>query len=316
LIFREDPCLSDDPAAEVFLELGGEFTALSLGDDAHRSSRLRGGPAIMDVTPDAGVPHRRERLASAVTDVSRDRRDSSLPFGTAAGDYDRFRFFPSGQAISWLLRGNERRALDLAAGTGQVTGQLLPRGLSAVAVEPDERMRAVFRTRFPETDCLEGSAERIPLPDDSLDAVVVGSAWHWFDAPAALAEISRVLHGGARLAVFATSADTRVGWVRDLFTDVSLRAQQRGIDSTQNVTLPSADFAPVEETIFGTSQAMPVAGVEAWFRTHSAYLKADEEGKRAMEGRTARVLRENFPGAETVEIPVMTLCWRTERLPR
>jgi hypothetical protein len=61
---------------------------------------------------------------------------------------------------------------------------------------------------------------------------------------------------------------------------------------------------------------MPVAGVEAWFRTHSAYLKADEEGKRAMEGRTARVLRENFPGAETVEIPVMTLCWRTERLPR
>jgi ubiquinone/menaquinone biosynthesis C-methylase UbiE len=67
--------------------------------------------------------------------------------------------------------------LDLAAGTGQVNGQLIPRGLTVTAVEPDQRMRAVFATRFPGQECLDGTAERIPLPDDSLDAVVVGSAW-------------------------------------------------------------------------------------------------------------------------------------------
>jgi ubiquinone/menaquinone biosynthesis C-methylase UbiE len=118
-----------------------------------------------------------------VTNVSADRSDASLPFGTAADSYDRLRFFPSAQAVSWLLHGDERRVLDLAAGTGQVTGQLIPRGLSVVAVEPDQRMRAVFAARFPQNECLDGTAERIPLPDNSLDAVIVGSAWHWFDAP-------------------------------------------------------------------------------------------------------------------------------------
>jgi ubiquinone/menaquinone biosynthesis C-methylase UbiE len=44
-------------------------------------------------------------------------------------------------------------------------------------------MRAVFAARFPRNEYLDGTAERIPLPDDSLDAVIVGSAWHWFDAP-------------------------------------------------------------------------------------------------------------------------------------
>jgi hypothetical protein len=125
-----------------------------------------------------------------------------------------------------------------------------------------------------------------------------------------------VLHGGGRLGVFATSVDTRVDWVRGMFTEVSLRAQQRGVDSTRNVTLPSADFSGVEETIFVTSQAMDAADVVAWFRTHSTYLHADEKTKMAMEDRAARVLRNAFPGECSVEIPVMTLCWRTERLPR
>jgi ubiquinone/menaquinone biosynthesis C-methylase UbiE len=48
---------------------------------------------------------------------------------------------------------------------------------------------------------LEGTAEAIPLPDDSADAVTVGQAFHWFDGPAALAEIERVLRPGGALAL-------------------------------------------------------------------------------------------------------------------
>jgi SAM-dependent methyltransferase len=251
-----------------------------------------------------------------MTDVSSQHSESSLPFGTAAGTYDRLRFLPSAEAISWLLRGDERRVLDLAAGTGQVTGQLRPLGLTVVAVEPDAQMRDVFAARFPEHECLDGAAERIPLPDDGLDAVVVGSAWHWFDASPALAEIARVLHGRGRLGVFATSVDTGVGWVRDMFTEADLGAQERGADSVRNVTLPSADFAGVEETVFSTSQPMDVTDLVAWFRTHSTYIKADERMKKAMEDKAAGVLHDVFPGERTAEVPVTTLCWRTERLPR
>jgi hypothetical protein len=73
---------------------------------------------------------------------------------------------------------------------------------------------------------------------------------------------------------------------------------------------------PAEETIVRTSQTVAVDDVVAWFRTHSTYLKADEETRKAMEGRAARVLHDVFPGQRTVEVPVVTLCWRTERLTR
>jgi hypothetical protein len=61
---------------------------------------------------------------------------------------------------------------------------------------------------------------------------------------------------------------------------------------------------------------MDVADVVAWFRTHSTYLKADKKAKTAMEDQAARVLHEVSPGQRRVEIPVMTLCWRAERLAR
>jgi SAM-dependent methyltransferase len=242
--------------------------------------------------------------------------DSSLPFGNAADLYDRLRFTPPAESLSWLLRGDERRVLDLAAGTGQVTGQLVSLGLNVVAVEPDRRMRDVFATRFPQAKCLDGTAEQIPLPSDSLDAVIVGSAWHWFDAPAALTEIARVLHGHGRLGVLGTSADISVGWVRDMYMEDSLRSQKRGDDSLRNVELPSADFSRVIETDFESSRVMEAADVVAWFRTHSNYVKADAGTKAAIEDHAAHVLRETFPGERTIELPVITFCWRTERIPR
>jgi SAM-dependent methyltransferase len=226
------------------------------------------------------------------------------------------RFLPSDGVLTWLLKGNERRVLDLAAGTGQVARQLLARGLGVVAVEPDPEMREVFATRFPGIDCLDGMAERIPLADDCVDAVVVGSAWHWFDAPKALAEAGRVVHGHGRLGAFATNADIEVDWVAEMFTEDGLRAWNRGADSHRNMALPSADFSPVTETRIGSSQVMATDELLAWFRTHSNYLKADPETKSAIENRAARVLRERFPGEQSIEVPVVTFCWRVERRPR
>jgi ubiquinone/menaquinone biosynthesis C-methylase UbiE len=206
--------------------------------------------------------------------------------------------------------------LDLAAGTGRVTSLLIPRGLTVVAVEPDERARSVFGTQFPSIECLDGTAEAIPLPDDSLDAVVVGKAWHLFDAPRALAEISRVLRDDGRLGVFATSMDTGVEWVRGMFSDDSLHSQRRGAASFRNIALPPEDFSPVEETVFRSTQSMDVANVVAWFKTRGVYREADEHAQQTMEGRITEALQGAFPDKSTAEIPVMTLCWRTERRPR
>jgi ubiquinone/menaquinone biosynthesis C-methylase UbiE len=99
------------------------------------------------------------------------------------------------------------RVLDLAAGTGKLTRALLDIGLDVVAVEPQAELRAVLASRAPDARVCEGTAEAIPLAEESVAAVTVADAFHWFDHAAALAEIRRVLRPGGGLAVLTTAPD-------------------------------------------------------------------------------------------------------------
>src|SRR5436305_7874146 len=130
------------------------------------------------------------------------RRASS--FGAQAADYDEHRPDYPLAALEWSLApvgSAGPRVLDLGAGTGKLTGGLLALGLlDVLAVEPDAEMLGELTRRFPEVDARPGSAEDIPLPDDSVDAVLAGQAMHWFDLARALPEITRVLRPGGVLA--------------------------------------------------------------------------------------------------------------------
>jgi len=113
-------------------------------------------------------------------------------FGSAAAEYERVRpeWPPAAveRAAVLLGLGREAEVVDLAAGTGKLTRLLAERFGRVVAVEPDDRMRALI-----EVESHAGTAERMPLADASADAVFVGDAFHWFDSAAALAEIAPVL---------------------------------------------------------------------------------------------------------------------------
>jgi ubiquinone/menaquinone biosynthesis C-methylase UbiE len=118
-------------------------------------------------------------------------------FGRRAAEYDRARPDYSPPALDLAAErlglGPESEVLDLGAGTGKLTRQLVERFARVIAVEPDQCMLAVLCQA---TDCylaLEGRAEAIPLDDESVDAVFAGQAFHWFDTDVALTEIARVL---------------------------------------------------------------------------------------------------------------------------
>jgi ubiquinone/menaquinone biosynthesis C-methylase UbiE len=124
-------------------------------------------------------------------------------FSKAASVYEGARpEFPAA-AIDWLVEHlqitSTTRLLDLAAGTGRSTRPLYEHTHEIVAVEPAAEMRDVLQASLPGIHVLDGTAERIPLPDASVAAVVVAQAFHWFDPVQALAEISRVLEPGGRL---------------------------------------------------------------------------------------------------------------------
>jgi SAM-dependent methyltransferase len=127
-------------------------------------------------------------------------------FGRTAREYELGRpLWPEellDRVIGELGLGRDATVLDLGAGTGKLTRSLVPRFERVFAVEPDEAMLAVLEEVVPESESLPGSAEAIPLEDDSIDAVFSGEAFHWFATPEALVEIVRVLRPGGGLAVF------------------------------------------------------------------------------------------------------------------
>lgn len=91
--------------------------------------------------------------------------------------------------------------VDVGAGSGKLSRVLAAGGFSVTGVEPLPAMREVLARALGDDRALDGTAEAIPLPDASADAVTCGDAFHWFDHDAAAAEFHRVLRPGGGVAI-------------------------------------------------------------------------------------------------------------------
>lgn len=177
----------------------------------------------------------------------RDMSDSpyARSFGARAQLYDRYRPRYPAAALDYVLEGlAPQRILDLGAGTGLLTRDLIGRAPEVLAVEPDEGMRTVLATTVPEAEALAGSAERIPVPDASIDAVLVGQAFHWFARPAADRELARVLRPGGVVGLVWNFADRNVPWVSKLYEVTEQPAPPAGYQPSD---LDETLFTPPEE---------------------------------------------------------------------
>jgi ubiquinone/menaquinone biosynthesis C-methylase UbiE len=157
-------------------------------------------------------------MAGGLTARIHDTAAAGLSAGSGA--YARGRPSYPADAIEFLASelglGPGTKVLDLAAGTGKFTALLVPTGAEVVAVEPVKEMGDELGRAISGVEVLEGTAEAIPLPDASVDAVTVAQAFHWFDADAALVEIARVLEPGGGLAFLWNRRDESVEWVREM----------------------------------------------------------------------------------------------------
>ena len=243
-------------------------------------------------------------------------------FGAAAQDYDRYRIGPPARALDWLLPADCTSVLDLGAGTGLLTRQLADRVEDVVAVEPDTRMGEVLAAGCPRATVLEGTADRIPLPDGRVDAVMVSAAWHWMDPATALPEIARVLRPGGTLGILYTRRDRRVPWVDGL--DAFVHAEMGTDDRVGNLIrrmnsepwLPGgAPFAdPASHAVTWTA-AMTVEEVAAMFATYSWFITLPPDRKRQLADRIGAKVRDTAQLRDgQVEMPLTCYCWRTHRL--
>jgi SAM-dependent methyltransferase len=239
------------------------------------------------------------------------RRASS--FGASARAYADHRPDYAADAVAWCLAGAERpvtEVLDLAAGTGALTGGLLAAGVAVTAVEPDPEMLAELHRRLPGVPVAAGRAEAIPLADGSVDAVLVATAFHWFDADRALAEIVRVLRPGGVLGILYNLVDISVPWVREVDR---LGRSSVSIPPDQEPQAPPAyaGFGPVELEQFPHRHRRTADSLTATIGTHSHTLVIPHEERAELLARVHAFLETN-PETSTGEFdhPLVTLAAR------
>src|SRR5262245_43643616 len=158
------------------------------------------------------------------------RDEEPFDFRRQAAVYARFRRdYTAAVYDAIAVRAGEgagRPAIDLACGTGFVTGSLVRRGWHVVGVDLSAPMLAAARAALPEAGLIRGRSEALPLRAASADLVTGGTAFHWMAPAPTVAEVVRVLRPGGWMAVF-WRITVRDSHATDVVANVLAR---RGID--------------------------------------------------------------------------------------
>jgi SAM-dependent methyltransferase len=233
--------------------------------------------------------------------------------------------------VDWILPEPLGTVVDLGAGTGALTRLLVGRAGEVVAVEPDDRMRAVLTESVPGARAVAGRGEAIPLPDASADAVLASSSWHWMDTIPTLFEVGRVLVPGGTLAAIWSGPDPESGLVaqaRALLSDEgpsALDDQSQAELSTalndpaalvQSLEIPpGVPFDQPEQTVVTWDVALNADELIGLLGTFSWVLLMEDEARERLFETARRVLRDmlGVSGDATVDVGYRAEVWKAHR---
>jgi SAM-dependent methyltransferase len=232
-------------------------------------------------------------------------------FGAAADMYEQARPDYPPEAIEWITGTERRRVLDLGAGTGKLTRQLVSAGHDVVAVEPLAEMRAALVAKTPSVMALDGCAESIPLGDTSVDVVVAGQAYHWFVPERAHPEIARVLRPGGVFSVLWNLRDEGVPWVSALGKLLSL-GDAAGDTRTPDV---APYFATTECRRFRHEQTLDLDRLLGLVQSRSYVITLPAPEREALLADVVKLTttHPDLAGRDTFTLPYVTQVYRTTR---
>ncbi|XP_061175907.1 uncharacterized protein LOC133184845 [Saccostrea echinata] len=146
--------------------------------------------------------------------MSSDRNISVIPLAKAGfvdgGNYETYRpgytddvvkeiILMATDSVDLLDGECEYDILELGAGTGKFTECLLkhcPQGMKVLVTEPSNDFIKTLEEKIPVVETRQCSANKIPLPDNSVKAIIAAQCFHWFANEENISEIARVLKPG------------------------------------------------------------------------------------------------------------------------
>jgi SAM-dependent methyltransferase len=254
--------------------------------------------------------HRRPRAAV----------DPVRSFDLVADAYDRaWPSYPE-EAVSWLLEraGADDRGVDvleLGAGTGKLTEQLVVRGCSVTATDRSPAMLGMLSRRVPQARAVAALAEQPPVATRSADLVVAAQAFSWFDAEETVQQVARVLRPGGRFAVVWSRRDERIPWVKRLGRIIGSDAGESGSPDPTEVVDETGLFEAVECSTFRFWHPLtPESLRDLAVSQPGVALMSDFERARVLR-HVDELYAEYGRGADGMQLPYVTTVFRTAVLP-
>ncbi len=257
-------------------------------------------------------------------------------FDRAAAEYRRGRPTYPVDAVRWLLTGSAdgrpanaatdhpQTVLDLAAGTGALTRQLLAAGQTHVhAAEPSARMVRCLADDLPSAVAVAAAGEQLPYRNGSFDVVTVAQAFHWFDPAVALPEIARVLRSDGAIGVVYNTRDETAGWARR-FGELLTSAQPPGLhgdwgSGSIDALAESPLFPAVSKARFGHQHLVVRDDLVALAASRSYIIALADDARSRLLAQVAELFDDAMrshgdfrsrDGEPRLILTYVTECWR------
>jgi ubiquinone/menaquinone biosynthesis C-methylase UbiE len=244
-------------------------------------------------------------------------RAETAGFERASHEYERGRPGYPADAVAFIVEtaglGAGRTVVDLAAGTGKLTRELVGSGASVIAVEPLDAMRARLVELLPGVVAVRATAEATGLATASADAVTVAQAFHWFAGEDALSEIQRVLRPGGLLFLLWNRRDVGnpvQAAIGRLTAPHIGAAPSYGSGQWQEVMTATTRFEAVAEHHSGITQELDRQGIVDRVGSTSYIANLSDEVRLPLLEEIAALV----PAAGTVSLPYLADAYAFRRL--
>lgn len=227
-------------------------------------------------------------------------------FGPVADAYDRARPSYPADAVDWMTGSGRSMVLELGAGTGKLTEVLHRAGHDVLATDPLADMLGVLAERVPAHHVV-ATAEQIPVRSRSVDVVVCGQSFHWFDHRLAMPEIARVLRPGGILALAWNTYDEGIPWVKRL---KRLLSPPGDSDDSSMPLMESPYFGFVDSSQFRFWQPHTAKTLADLARSVSHVATMSESARNDVLAKVDSLYAEYGRGHDGMMVPYITRCYR------